>query len=152
MFKWRYIIITILSSMILSGCTNVKDMSLDDINTRISEHIEVGNMQVGDSKSLKRYFGLNSGDFEDVIIYNPSYTMNVEELLLVKVADEKQIDIVEEAIEYRVNRQIETFGSYGPEQCAMLDDYELVIADKYIFYVVSKNADDIAKVFKECIY
>lgn len=152
MFKWGILILLVSSTIILGGCSVSDDISLDTINSNIFKSVKIENMQIGDSKTLKRCFGLNSGDFEEVIIYTPSYTMDVEELLLVKVSNEEQIDIVEQAIESRVNKQIETFGSYGPEQCAILEDYELIIADKYIFYVVAKNADDIVKVFKESIY
>lgn len=152
MTKLSILVLLVSSIIMLNGCTVKDDISLETIQSEIYNSVNLDNMEIGDNKSLKRYFGLNSADFESVVIYTPSYTMNVEEMLLIKVSDEKQIDIVEQAIESRVNKQIETFGSYGPEQCAMLEDYELIIADKYICYVVSKNASEVAKSFKESIY
>lgn len=152
MRKWIILGLVLTNTALLSGCMVKKDISLKDIDSNIKESISLENMQMGDSKSLKRYFGLNAADFDEVVIYNPSYTMDVDELLLIKVSNEDQIDIVEQAIESRVNSQIETFGSYGPKQCVMLENYELIIAGDYVFYVVSENAEKIVEAFKESIY
>lgn len=152
MRKWIILGLVLTNTALLSGCMVKKDISLKDIDSNIKESISLENMQMGDSKSLKRHFGLNEADFDEVVIYNPSYTMDVDELLLIKVSNEDQIDIVEQSIESRVNSQIETFGSYGPKQCAMLENYELIIAGDYIFYVVSENAEKIVEAFKESIY
>ena len=151
MFKRFITFCIVCSCFFIVGCSSVKDVDLDSIIDNIAKTTILENMKEGDSKTLKRYFGLNSKDFEDFVLYTPSYTMDVEELLILKLKDNSQIDFVEDIIESRVDKQIETFGSYGPDQCALLEEYELKVKDKYVFYTVSENSDEIIDIFKESI-
>lgn len=151
MLRKVMILLTILTAFYLSGCKSVKDIDLEFVMNNITKNIKLETMEKGDTKSLKRIYGLNPAEFKEYIIYTPKYSMDVEELLLIKV-DSSQIDMVESAIETRVSKQIESFGSYGVEQCALLDDYEVKIIENYILYTTSKDADKIIKYFKESIY
>lgn len=149
----KIILFLILGAMFtLVGCKSAKDVELDYIISNINNKTKLDTMEEGNSKSLKRFYGLNPSEFKEYKIYTPKYTMDVEEILLIKVEDKNQIDMVESAIDSRVNRQIETFGSYGPEQCALLEDYEIKIIDNYILYVTSKKSDEIVETFKESLY
>lgn len=151
MIKKIFFISMLSCSLFISGCTAVKDIPLENILDNITNEANLDNMEKGDNKALKRYFGLNPSDLEDFIIYTPAYTMDVDELLIIKVKDESMTDSIEEVIESRVDKQIELFGTYGPNQCELLEDYELKIIDNYIFYVVSENAEDITNAFKASI-
>ncbi|MEG2246813.1 MAG: DUF4358 domain-containing protein [Peptostreptococcaceae bacterium] len=141
----------ILTMIVVSGCGINNDKKLDSIVNNISSKVDLNNMKKGDSKSLKRFFALNSNDFEDFVLYVPKSTMDVEEMLIIKVKDSSQISGVEDAIDSRVNKQIESFSGYGPQQVALLQDYELKDKGNYIFYTVSKDLDKITDAFKESI-
>ena len=71
--------------------------------------------------------------------------------LIAKVKDESMIDSVEESIEDRVNRQLESFNGYGVEQTALLENYELKINGKYIFYTVGENAEQVKEAYTKII-
>ncbi|MEG2984895.1 MAG: DUF4358 domain-containing protein [Peptostreptococcaceae bacterium] len=141
----------ILTMIVVSGCGINNDKKLDSIVNNISSKVDLNNMKKGDSKSLKRFFALNSNDFEDFVLYVPKSTMDVEEMLIIKVKNSSQISGVEDAIDSRVNKQIESFSGYGPQQVALLQDYELKDKGNYIFYTVSKDLDKITDAFKESI-
>ncbi len=136
----------------LIGCTKVNDdLSAKDIQKSIVETGLVKKMEETGTKGLKRYYGLNASDFDSVVLYTPESSMEVDEMLIVKVKDKSQIEGLEDTIDSRVNSQLQSFGSYGPEQCALLNDYELKNEGKYVFFAVSKNAEELKEAFKEAI-
>ena len=136
----------------LTGCTKVNDnLSASDIQKSIVDTGLVKKMEETGTKGLKRYYGLNAGDFDSVVLYTPESSMEVDEMLIVKVKDKSQIEGLEDTIDNRVNSQLQSFGSYGPEQCALLNNYELKTEGRYVFFAVSKNAEDLKEAFKEAI-
>ena len=99
------------------------------------------------SRSLKRFFGLNTADYEDVVIYSPASSMDVSEMMIIKLSDKAQIESVEAAIESRISAQTESFGGYAPEQCALLEDYIVRISDDIVFYAVADNSEELRNAF-----
>ena len=128
-----------------------ENLSAKDIQKSIVETGLVKNMEDTGSKGLKRYYGLNSSDFDSVVLYTPESSMEVDEMLIVKVKDKSQIEGLEDTIDNRVNSQLQSFGSYGPEQCGLLNNYELKTEGKYVFFAVSENAEKLKEAFKEAI-
>ena len=130
----------------LTGCTKVNEnLSAKDIQKSIVETGLVKNMEE------TGYYGLNSSDFDSVVLYTPESSMEVDEMLIVKVKDKSQIEGLEDTIDNRVNSQLQSFGSYGPEQCGLLNNYELKTEGKYVFFAVSENAEKLKEAFKEAI-
>lgn len=151
-FKKYILTISFVSTMfIVSGCGVNNDKSSTNITEDISKTVNLDNMEKSDSKSLKRFFGLNSSEFEDFSIYIPKSTMDVEEMLVIKVKNKGQVQGVEDAIDSRVNKQIESFSGYGPKQVALLQDYEVKDKGNFIFYAVSKDLDKMTNAFKDSI-
>jgi len=138
-------------SLLLSGCSREITMSVDQIGSELKSEIDTKNMEVGTDKSLRRYFGINANDLDGYVLYVPKSNMDVDELLIAKVKDESMIDSVEESIEDRVNRQLESFNGYGVEQTALLENYELKINGKYIFYTVGENAEQVKEAYTKII-
>lgn len=154
--KFKKILIKITTiacvGILFTGCTKVNDdLTAKDIQKSIVKTGLVKNMQETGTKGLKRYYGLNSSDYDSVVLYTPESSMEVDEMLIVKVKDKSQIESLEDTIDSRVNSQLQSFGSYGPEQCALLNNYELKAAGKYVFFAVSENAEDLKEAFKEAI-
>ncbi|MBU4439847.1 MAG: DUF4358 domain-containing protein, partial [Firmicutes bacterium] len=104
-------------------------------------------MEKSDGKALKRYYGLNLNDFEEVLIYVPANYMDVSELLVIKAKDPAQLDLIEEAVDTRNAMQLESFGGYGPAQVALLDNYEFKIIGNTLFYCVSPDASVLKDTF-----
>jgi hypothetical protein len=129
------------------GCHSATQPPLSQVETDLLASTQNLGMQKGDGKALKRYFGLNINDFEEIVIYTPSNYMDVSEILIVKARDAAQLDLVEEAVDNRVANQIQSFGSYGPEQVALLEDYEIKIIGNTLFYCVSPDAPALKDTF-----
>lgn len=143
--------ILIIVIFMLTGCGVNNDKDLNSIVTEMSKNADISEMKKGDSKDLKRFLKLNSNELKDFVYYMPKSTMDVDEMLIVKVKDKSQITAIEDAIDSRVNKQIESFSGYGPEQVSLLQDYEVINKGDYIFYLVSKDVDNISNSFKESI-
>ena len=58
----------------------------------MKKEVKFEKMEKGDSKSLKRFYKLNANDYDGVILYTPKSTMDVNEVLIVKVKDKSQIE------------------------------------------------------------
>ncbi len=131
------------TAITISGCNNEPEASLEEIITSMEVNIDSESMKQGDNKALKRFYGLNSNDFQEVILYVPKTSMDVNELLIIKVKDSSQVEGIEIAIEERVDRQLENFNGYGVEQCALLEEYEIKVVGNYFFYTVAKDSEDL---------
>lgn len=105
----------------------------------------------GDGKTLKRYYGLNSNDYEEVSIYVPSSNMEASELLIIKIKEESQIDTIEASIDSRIEKQSNGFKDYAPEQYGLIQNYEISTKGNYVFFAISEDAHEMKKQFKDAI-
>lgn len=145
------VVILLLTTVITAGCGVNNNMSIDQIESSMKKEIDFEKMEKGDSKSLKRFYKLNANDYDGFILYTPKSTMDVNEVLIVKVKDKSQIDSLEDSIDSRINYQLESFAGYGPEQCALVDNYELKVKGDFVFFAVSENAQEIKDAFLNSI-
>ncbi|MPN20636.1 hypothetical protein SDC9_168015 [bioreactor metagenome] len=141
----------VITTVITVGCGVNNDKSVDQIETVMKQEVKFDKMEKGDSKSLKRFYKLNANDYDGVILYTPESTMDVNEVLIVKVKDKSQIESLEESIDSRVNYQLQSFSGYGPEQCALVDNYELKSKGNFVFFAISENAQQIKEAFLDSI-
>lgn len=149
MIKKLLIAIIFLFCTTLLACTSHHNINLEDFDKTLNEEIDLTTLNKGSSKELKRFFGLMADDFNSFLLYTPANTMDVNELLILELTDTSNVNNLKDIIENRIDSQIELFGSYGPAQCAMLEDYVLKTKGKYIFYCVSDNNDKIYDLFKQ---
>jgi len=149
MKKLGLIILIILLALPLFGCSQNTTPPLSNIESDLLASGATQGMIKADGKALKRFYGLNIGDFEEVAVYSPSNYMDVSEMLIIQSKDVAQLDLIEIAVDARVAKQLENFSGYGPEQCALLDNYELKIIGNTLFYCVSPDAANLKDTFKK---
>jgi len=148
MKKNIFITMMMVISFVVIGCTTEINKPVSDIESYIVDNCKVERMVKGNGKSLRRFYGINPNDLEEFAIYTPKSNMDVDEMLIVKVKDLSQIESIEDSIDSRVNNQLENFNGYGVEQDSLLENYEIKIKDKYVFYAVSKDAENMKDAFK----
>jgi len=141
------ILFILILALPLLGCHQYDKRPLADVETDVLASVSDLGMAKGAAKDIKRFYGLNANDYTETLIYVPSNYMDVSEMLIVKAKDSAQLDAVEDAVEARVAKQLESFGGYGPDQCALLDNYELKIMGNTLFYCVSPNAATLKEAF-----
>ncbi len=136
----------------LSGKTvGFKNIEVETIKNNVMSIVDTTKFIEGDGKSLKRFYGLNLEDYSEVQLLLPSSTMEVSELLIIKVKDESQIDTIEEAINNRVESQGNSFKDYAPEQYGIINENEISIKGNYVFFAISENAAEMKNKFIETI-
>lgn len=149
MRKLSFVMI-ILAMFTISGCAkSYKNITTDEISDNILQKDE--NLQKSDKKMLKRLYGLNSDDYEEFSLCISKSTMEVNELLIIKVKDKNQIEAIECAMEQRVSNQLNNFGGYSPEQTKIIEDYELIARGKFVFLCIGENAENNKQIFIESI-
>lgn len=142
---------TLLASILTVGCGINNDITVKEIEDSMTNEVKFEKMEKGDSKSLKRFYKLNANDYEGVVLYTPESTMDVNEMLIVKVKDKSQIESLQDSIDSRINYQLQSFSGYGPEQCALVENYELKTKGNFVFFAVSENAEDLKEAFMDSI-
>lgn len=151
MKKFTIILFILILTLPIFGCQQAIQPPLSQVEADLLAAVPNMNMVKGDGKALKRFYGLNISDFEEVLIYTPANYMDVSEILIVKAKDSGQLDFVENAVDTRVATQLESFSGYGPEQVALLDNYEVKIVGNTLFYCVSPDAATLKNTFSKSI-
>lgn len=117
----------------------------------VASAIKTEGMEENTFRFLKKYYGLNATDYENVLIYTPLTSMDAEEILLIKLKDSSQEEEIKKAIEQRVEAKMSAFKGYAPEQYDLSKKYILDISGGYVLYVVSPDAQKIDDAFKKAL-
>ncbi|MDO9491306.1 DUF4358 domain-containing protein [Acetobacterium sp.] len=152
MKKFAVLLFILILALPCFGCHSAEQPPLSQVETDLlAASQNLSGMEKGDGKALKRYYGLNINDYQEALIYVPANYMDVSELLVIKVNDPAQLDLVEAAVDNRNAMQQESFDGYGPEQVALLDNYEFKIVGNTLFYCVSPDASTLKDTFVKSI-
>ena len=127
----------------------VSGQPFEEVSGAVSAAVDTEHLSGQDSMALKRDFGLNSAEFSGVLYY--ASAVSAEEVLLIQVADDSQISQVTDALEEHVEKRLEEFLGYMPEQAALLENAGQSVRGDYIFFVVSQDADQYMKVFADSL-
>lgn len=123
----------------------------EEVSEAVQESIEDENLIQKDSQALKKYYGLNSAEYEGVLFYTSDFTMSAKEVLLIEVKHDTQVEEVKSAIEKRLETRIDSFEGYAPEQVQLLEEAAYVVRGKYIFVAVAPEAETYRKAFEKSL-
>lgn len=129
----------------------ISTMSMDDVEAKVIKAVGWDGAVKADNRTVKRIYGINVNDYEDVRLYVSDSNMKVEELLLVRLRSTDQANEIEQAIQSRVDSQLESFEGYGPEQCELLNSHVLDVSGNYVLFVVNVNAQTADKAFQNAL-
>lgn len=150
--RWTAVVIGLISLFVMFGGNTVSDADPAAVEAAVVETIDMTNMLKADNKLIKRFYGLDPSAFEACILYYPTTNMMAEELLIVKLSDMSQQDMVRSAAEKRIATQKTTFEGYGVEQFEMLSNNAVVeVRGNYILFVVNANSADAREAFLDAI-
>ena len=96
---------------------------------------------------LKKLFDIDPNDIDEYGIYISSSNIEASEVGIIKVKDASAANGIKDKIEKRIQQQSSSFKDYLPDEYELLQNHVLKVKDKYIFYVVSKDADKIENTF-----
>ena len=141
--KWVLIVLLAVVLIRQTAGNRASGTPFEDMAAAIRQNVDLEPMSEGDNQMLKRLYGLDGADLDGVMLYYPASSMGAEELLLVKLEDPSQQEIVKGAMESRRGEQLSNFDGYGAEQTAMLENSVIEVKNNYALFV---SAQDPAKV------
>ena len=125
--------------------------SLESVSENVVGTLDLEGMQESNNRMFQKFYGLDAEDYEGVTLYSPASNMDAQELLIVKLKDSSQAEAVTEAINSRLETQMNSFEGYGIEQYAMLEDHVLDVQGNFILYVVHPNAGSADEAFRNSL-
>ena len=125
--------------------------SLESVSENVVGTLDLEGMQESNNRMFQKFYGLDAEDYEGVTLYSPASNMDAQELLIVKLNDTSQAEAVTEAINSRLETQMNSFEGYGIEQYAMLEDHVLDVQGNFILYVVHPNAGSADEAFRNSL-
>lgn len=121
--------------------------SFDEVRSVVEASLNTENLTEQGSQALKRYYGLNSEEYEGVMYYSSEFSISAEEVLLIRVKDESQVQQVRDAVEGRISDRLNDFEGFAPEEVQLLEEAQLLVRGKYIFLAIAPEAEVYADVF-----
>ncbi len=150
--RWVCVICAVILLVSRFSGNTVSSADAATVADAVTNTLDMTNMQSGDSRMVKRLYGLNPSDFEDCILYYPTTNMMAEEILIVKLRDVGQQDAVCSAIQSRLDTQKNTFEGYGVEQFDLLSNYSILeCRGNFVLFVVSKNCSAASNAFLDAL-
>lgn len=148
-FFFKILVIVTLAAGIfwITGKPDLADISLEQLSECLLPLMDTEAVERGDSAKLRQIYGINVNDYEEVLLYAPVSNMDVEELLLVKVKENTQIEMLESAVSERIREQKVRFDGYGTNQMGLLEKAETVVLGNYILFIVSERSSEGKEVF-----
>ena len=125
--------------------------SLESVSQEVLGAADQEGMQESNNRMFQKFYGLDAQDYEGVTLYSPVSNMDAQGLLIVKLKDSSQAEAVTEAINSRLETQMNSFEGYGIEQYAMLEDHILDVQGNFILYVVNPNAQAADDAFRNSL-
>ncbi len=121
----------------------------NEVRSSVENAVDTSRLQDSGAAALKRYYNLDAADYDGVMLYTSVHPMSAEELLLIHAASDGQIAGLEEALQGRLADKKAEFGTYAPEQTALVENAVLLIRGRYVFLAVSADADRYRKAFTD---
>lgn len=147
-----FLILLIITN--LAACTSKsentsKEISIEEINKKITQVVDISELTKGDENKLDKLYGIKKENIEDFVLYLPPSNIEASELLLIKVKDKTSIDSIKEKIAKRVEKKSEIFKDYLPEEYYLVEKHVLDSKNQYILFSIHKEGNKVQKAFDE---
>lgn len=121
------------------------------IQSAVQDALDSSKLNDAGSTGLKRYYGLEAADYDGVLFYTSTHPMSAEELLVIRAASDEQVGELEDAIQKRIEDKLTEFGTYAPEQTALIKNAVVLTRGKHVFFAVSQDAEKYRKAFTKAL-
>lgn len=152
--KFLALLIFVFAVSAVVGCTSEQsdiNVSAAKIEDQMKQSVKLDKLKKGDAHKLKKLYDLGTEQVEDFLLYTASSNVRADEIVVIKVKDEKQIDSVKASITQRIDAQAVKFKDYRPDEYALVEKHVLKVKSRYILFVVSADTEQIEKAFDEAL-
>lgn len=138
--------IIILAALALPFLRVEKDVEISSFEKVITKYVS-GDMTTQDIKIIQSSYHIKDTDMEAYISYGPVSYINVDEITLIRQADDKKRKQIYEQALAHIETLKKSFEGYGVEQTKLLKNAKVVERGNYVICIVSKKADTILNSF-----
>lgn len=149
--KWGAAFLILVYIVLLLIYTSGSTKPFDEVAAAVEEQLDKESLVKQDARALKRYYGLNSADYEGVMFYSAEFSISALEVLLVEVKSDQQVQEVRDAIEERLESRKNTFEGYAPEQAQLIEQAQVQVRGRFIFLAVSPDAENYVATFAKSL-
>jgi Domain of unknown function (DUF4358) len=144
-FKYYIIELVVVIVIFISAypVLRVRDLDMNGVRNSLESFKNNETMEEGDIKSLRKLYYINKNQVEDFVSFVPKSNMNANEILVLKVKDEKDIPTTKSGIEERIKKQGESFKNYRPEEYNLIENAILEVEGNNIIFIISKDSSQI---------
>lgn len=139
----KYVVSAVIIAyiVVLMIFTSGSTKTFAQVEKKVEASLDTSNLKPVGGQGLKRYYGLNSADYEGVMLYSSEVSMSTEEVLLIKVKNEDQVRQVKDAVLKRLENRKKDFDGYAPEQVKLIEQAQLSVRGKFVFLAVAPKAE-----------
>ncbi len=127
----------------------------EDVNIPVStmiadleKELEFGAMEKLEGETLKQFYDLDEGLFEEYDANFPLMNVQTNEYSVFKVKDEADVEKVKAAIVKRAETVQKTFETYLPDQYENAKNYYLDSNGKYVIFVIHSEVEKAKTIFQ----
>lgn len=144
---FAFLVYVVLLLMYTSGSTK----SFEEVAEGIESGIITENLVKQNTQALKRYYGLNSADYDGVLLYTSQDSISAEEILMVKTKTDRQVQKIRDAIQVRLDQRENNFENMAPNQLKILDKAQILVRGRFVFFVISEDAQEYSALFTKSL-
>lgn len=150
--RWIVVVAAVVYLLVMFGGSGISSASFAEVSAAVMETVDTTNMQQAENRMVKRLYGLEPGSFEGCLLYYPTTNMGAEEVLIVKLSDPAQGELVADAVQQRLQTQRNTFEGYGVEQFDLLTNhYVLQVQGNFALFAVGTFSGDALAAFRDAL-
>lgn len=149
--KFVSVVLILVYIMLLLIYTSGSTKPFADIAAEVEQNLDTETLVKMDTQALKRYYGLNSADYEGVMLYASQFNISAEEVLMIEVKSDQQMQEVRDAVDKRLETRLQTFEGYAPEQVQLIEQAQIQVRGQILFLAVSPHAESYAAAFAKSL-
>ena len=149
--KWAAFAVLIIMLINTKASARPSKTGFDMMKAAVTKDADLDNTKESDMLLLKRFYSLDSSEYDGAVYYSPKTNMGAEELVLIRLKDASQKDQVMEAYNARIRTQLNSFEGYGVDQTELLKNAVCDCAGNYCLLYVGARADKVQSAFRKAL-
>lgn len=150
-FKWLTVIALLVYVVLLLIYLSGSTRSFADVAEGVEAGLPAERLERQNEQALKRFYRLNSADYDGAALYLSRDSISAEEVLLLEVKNDRQIRDVQDAIQERIDSRKESFAAIAPEQVDVLEKSQVFVRGRFVFFAASEDAQEYLDLFTESL-
>lgn len=151
---YQGLLVLLIIAFWVTSCSPAKihsETPFEEVASSVSEKAGNEYYPSMDSSKARKYISVSDDDCTSWMFYRTSDAYNAQELLVAQFETPEQADALEEVIDGRMNRQIQTYQGYAPAQEALVKNALVDLQDNYVLYYVGEDPKGVKQAFEEAL-